>query len=155
MTAAGVRARSRGFTLLETLVVTAVAGVLLAIGFLDWRQVDQDARNGALTSAALLRNARALAMATTGAVRVVLRPDGRGLQGARAAACDAADAAWTPVPDLTNLLPDGVTYADVPATWRVCFGPRGAADAGPILTAADARRRVTLRVYEAGAVEVP
>ncbi len=73
---------SAGFTLMEMLVVLAIAGLVAGIGFprLQSQVAAQEWRTGVVAVTALLRSARAQAMRRDGVAVVSIGGDGRSLQ---------------------------------------------------------------------------
>lgn len=129
--------------------MTGILGTVLAISFVNVRDLNSDARASGRQVVAALTQARARAMGTTGAVRV--SATGNTLVAQASNDC-AATAGWTTVADFDVRLPPRTTLA---ASGTVCFGSRGTAQAARTLTVTDAKGRSnTVQVYLGGAVKV-
>lgn len=129
--------------------MTSVFGTVLALAFVNVRDLNSDARASGRQVVAALTQARARAMGTTGAVRVSASNN---TLVAQASNDCAAPAGWTALPDLDVSLPPRTTLA---SSGTVCFGSRGTAQAARTLTVTDARGRSnTVQVYLGGAVKV-
>jgi prepilin-type N-terminal cleavage/methylation domain-containing protein len=121
--------RSAGMTLVESLVVMALLGTAVAIGAAYLRPMEAPVERAADELQALLRGARARAVATTSAHRV--RPETNGaILGEHAPSCAATS--WTAEPGLDLALPDLVTLTDT--AWSVCFNSRGIASTALLVT---------------------
>ncbi|WP_205904928.1 prepilin-type N-terminal cleavage/methylation domain-containing protein [Deinococcus sp. S9] len=142
-----------GFTLLELLVVLAILGVLLSLGALALLNLRNPAQEGQSLTAATLRTVRARAVKTSGAYRLQLTRDRRGMQVASAMACDSAT--WVRQPQYDVVLPDRALYQN--SAWEVCYTPRGSLDsaaAPAALTITDHQQHLRgLQVYLGGAVQ--
>ena len=149
-------ARRRGLTLVEAMVVVAVIGILAGIAALDVRPLNNEARNAASEFAATVRQARARAMATTSAYRLVLASESRVVVQTRASC--SGSGAWTEEPRLELRMRDGTRLAAGAAVGDeiVCFSSRGIAASDPDLTFSDDRGRVAVvTILAGGAVRGP
>lgn len=138
--------QARGVTLLESLVVIAIIGILAGIAFINFRPLGNDLHNATTELAGYLRQVRARAMATTSAYRVVVVSNTE-LRVEHARACN--DTTWLPEPRLSLQLREGVTMSGIPAAGGqlVCFTSRG-------LTANNQNPRITLRDRRANTRQV-
>ncbi len=113
----------QGFSLVELLVVLAILGVALGIGFLNLRPFYNPLEDAQTRLRGHLNLVRGKAMATTSAYRV--RPQGdRVLVAEWARRC--SDTTWTGDPSLRLELPQEVRFAQ--GNWSLCFNSRGYAD---------------------------
>lgn len=123
-----MRARD-GFSLVELLVVMALAGIALGAAALYLRPMEAPVQTAGEELQGLLRQARARAMATTSAYRVSPATSER-LITEFAANC--AETSWTTDSGLALTLPRGVTMTDT--SWTACFNSRGLADSNLVIT---------------------
>jgi len=125
--------RSRGFTLIESLAVVAIAGLVARTGGMGVAELLRSARlaGAARTLAATLRLARGQALAGVGPV--VARFD------AARGRYEILDGAGGRLED--HALPTGVAFAALPARSRITFGALGTADNATIALAAGPRSR--------------
>lgn len=132
--------RSRAFTLTEALVVLGITGIILAIGALNLRGLNNPLQNGASQLEGFFKQARAKALATTSAYRVRAETSGR-LIAEYANNCNATT--WTADSRLVLELPTDVRVSgtNTPTTWPVCFTSRGLADKNLIVTLANAKNQ--------------
>lgn len=110
----------RGMTLIEALIVVALAGIVLAIAGLWLRPLESPIDTATTLFEGFLRQARLNAIATTSAYRVAPSANNR-LGVSAASACSATT--WTDVPTMRLNLPNSVTMAST--SWQVCFSSRG------------------------------
>ncbi|MBA2667279.1 MAG: prepilin-type N-terminal cleavage/methylation domain-containing protein [Trueperaceae bacterium] len=149
--------RKVGVTLVELLLVLAILGVVASIGFVNFRVLGNDVHNGAGQIAGGFKQARARAMATTSAYRVV-RVSETALRAEFAVNCAAAEDAWT-VDERFELRLEGavtITSIDDPASGDVvlCFNSRGLSNSNPTITLTDREgRTATVEVFIGGAVD--
>jgi type II secretion system protein H len=115
-----MRGRQQGFTLLELVVVTAIVVVVAAGSALVWPRVETALalEAGLHQLASELRVARALAVASAGRVRVVLRIGDRRYRRER-----AADGGYET--DHVGDLPRGIAVAAVGSGGDLAFNGRG------------------------------
>lgn len=130
--------RNRAFTLIEALVVLGITGIILAIGAINLRGLNNPLQNGASQLEGFFKQARSKAMATTSAYRIRAESASR-LVAEYAANCDAA--AWTADPRLTLEFAEGVKVSGTNYPWPVCFTSRGLADKNLVVTLSDASNR--------------
>jgi general secretion pathway protein H len=125
--------RRSGFTVLEALVVVALATVLAGVGTVRLVDLVETARlaGAARTVATALRLARGIAISGDGTIEVRFDA-GRGV-------CETRDRAGTLLD--TRSLPPGVAFAALPARSRIAFGGLGTADNGTITLGCGPRRR--------------
>lgn len=132
--------RNRAFTLTEALVVLGITGIILTVGAINLRGLNNPLQDGASQLEGFFKQTRSKAMATTSAYQVRTESAGR-LVAEYAANCNAAT--WTADPRLTLELPAGVKVSGTnsPVTWPVCFTSRGLANKNLIVTLSDAKNR--------------
>lgn len=132
--------RNQAFTLIEVLVVLGIAGIILAIGAINLRRLNDPLQNGASQLVGFFKQARSKAMATTSAYRIRAESPFR-LVAEYAANCNAA--AWTADPKLILEFAEGVKVSGTnsPVKWPVCFTSRGLADKNLIVTLSDTNNR--------------
>lgn len=130
--------RNRAFTLIEALVVLGITGIILAIGAINLRELNNPLQNGASQLEGFFKQARSKAMATTSAYRIHAESPSR-LVAEYAANCNAA--AWTADPKLTLEFAEGVKVSGTNSPWPVCFTSRGLANKNLIVTLSDANNR--------------
>ena len=135
--------RIRGFTLIELLITVSIVGVVLSIGALNLKPLNNDARHAAGQLAGFLKLTRAKAMSTTSAYKLDVgegsKPGQMRVFASRASRCGDPSAAWVPDEKLQMELPEKVKLSvdDVRLkfnwanlTFRpVCFDSRGFSDA--------------------------
>lgn len=132
--------RNRAFTLVEALVVLGITGIVLAIGALNLRGLNNPLQNGAGQLEGFFKQARAKAMATTSAYRVRADSSSR-LVTEYARNCNSTT--WTVDPKLVLELPTEVRVSatNTPTTWPVCFTSRGLADKNLIVTLSNTKNQ--------------
>jgi hypothetical protein len=128
--AARVRAGgSAGASLIELVVVSALLGIVLMIAALYLEPLEAPVQTGGELIDALIKQARAKAMAETTVHRI--RPlDADSLVVEHASACSSL--AWTLEPTMSLDLPRGVSLSAT--AWSVCFSPRGIASENLVFT---------------------
>jgi len=115
-----MKERCAGVSLIETIVVLTLSGLLLAGAATGFDKMGSSLKSGQRHSAGLMREARALAMASSSAYRV--KPAGASqLIIERADTCSSVS--WTVEPRYGLSLPDEITLTDT--TWTICFNSRG------------------------------
>ncbi|CAN5771094.1 hypothetical protein BH24DEI2_BH24DEI2_03890 [soil metagenome] len=144
-----------GFSLVEMMVTLAIFGILLGIAALNLRPLSNDAQNGATILAGSFKQARARAMVTTSAYRLVYMGPTT-LRAEYANTCGAT--AWTPDPRFDVALEGGVTMTGEnvkPGDVLVCFSSRGLANDSLTIRLTDKQDRSrTVEVYVGGAVAI-
>ncbi len=129
--------RTRGYTLLEMLVLLAVLGVVLSIAFINLRPLDSPIQNSLSLTSGFLRQVRAKAMATTSSYRVRF---GSSQQATVEYAVSCGATTWTADSQVILQLPSEVQLnAPDWQTLVICFNARGLVDAGKTLTLRDNR----------------
>ena len=125
--------RSRGFSLVESLAVVALVGVLAGMSTVNVAELVRGARlaGAARTLGAALRLARGQALAGLGPV--VARFD------VAAGRWEIVDGAGRRLAE--HALPTGVVFAGLPARARIAFGALGTADNATVALAAGTRSR--------------
>jgi prepilin-type N-terminal cleavage/methylation domain-containing protein len=121
--------RAAGMSLIELLVVLAVAGIALGASTLYLRPMEAPLQTGAANLEGFLRQARGRALATTSAYRVT-PSDSRNVEAEFASNCGAST--WTSDPGVTLVLPRQVAMTDT--GWSVCFNSRGLADSNLVIS---------------------
>lgn len=143
--------RAKGFTLLELLIVIAIAGIVMSIGFLNLRPLSGDLRNNASRVAGNFKQARAKAMSTTSAYRVV-KTSATTIRADWAENCQANN--WTTDEKFNVTLDNNIRIESGNRT-LVCFTSKGIATSNPVLTMRDERgKRMRVEVFLGGAVEI-
>ncbi len=112
-----------GFTLPELLGALVVLGIVLGAAGVWLRPLDNPLESGSKQLEGFFRQARARALASTLAYRVVPLSDSE-IAGEFSDKCSDED--WTLDPALELTLPDDVTLTDT--EWFVCFNARGIAN---------------------------
>ena len=156
------RQSNGGFTLIELLITVSVLGIVLSVGALNLRPLNDDAQNAATQLGGLLKQTRAKAMATTSAYRIWSREGsapGRVLIYAqRANTCSAPSNQWVTDSKLQTELPKGVTLnvAFDKWDWQIpCFDSRGRSKNYIKLKLKDDRERVReVELLLGGAVRI-
>jgi Tfp pilus assembly protein FimT len=145
---------TRGISILEILVTLGVLGIVLGIAAINLRPLSNDASNAAAETAGFLRQARARAMATTSAVRVVYVSATR-LRTETAPNCNAASG-WSDARLNLNL----EQGARLISNWNsndtvVCFSSRGFTNSNITLNLQDNDgRTAALEILLGGGVEI-
>lgn len=149
--------RKAGFTTVELLIVIGIIGIVAGIAALNLRPFSNHAENGANAIAAGLKQARARAMSTTSAYRLVYTSPTQ-LQASYANSCDASN--WTAESRFDVVVEDSAWYevdgADDPTGSVIsCFNSRGFAETSRLLRIQDDRgRERTLEIFVGGGVVV-
>jgi hypothetical protein len=117
-----------GLTVVELLGVVAMIGILVGVATLWLGPMDDPLDSGAKLLEGFFRQARAKALATTTAHRVVPVTDEH-LAVEFANSC--SETTWTADPRLELDLPEGVTLTDT--SWSVCFTSRGISEAATVV----------------------
>jgi Tfp pilus assembly protein FimT len=118
-----------GASLLELMAVMAIVGLAVGMVTTDLRPAAAPLQNSAVLLESFFRNARAKAVSTTSAYRVVPAGSAR-VVTAYASSCSAGT--WTSDPDLEFDLPEDVSISNT--GWTVCFSSRGAAGSNEVVT---------------------
>jgi prepilin-type N-terminal cleavage/methylation domain-containing protein len=142
---------TQGFSLLELLVILAVIGILAGVAALSLNRLENPLNTASSTTAGLLKQARAKAMATTSGYRV--KPDdNQKLNVQSAINCSVTTSTdWTDEPSLTLELPKEVT---INTGWSTCFNSRGLSTNAQTLTLTHTDGRTqTLDIFVGGAVQ--
>ncbi len=143
--------KNRGFTLIELLVVLGVAGIVMGIAAVNLRPLSGDLQAAANEVAGTFKQARARAMVTTSAHRVVPSAAGDRLIVQFAPRCNSLN--WTTNDKLTRTLREKVTLTAT--NWDVCFDARGLAELGQNFGLRDKDgKTVNIRVFLGGTVEI-
>ena len=121
--------QAAGMSLVELLVVLAVAGIALGASALYLRPMEAPLQTGATDLEGFLRQARGRALATTSAYRIV-PSNSRVIEAEFAANCGAST--WTSDSGVVLELPRQVTMTDT--SWSVCFNSRGLADSNLVVS---------------------
>ncbi len=152
--------RIRGFTLIELLITVSIMGIVLSIGALNLKPVNNDAQDAANRLSGLFKQTRAKAMATTSAYRIWadLGSQPVHLYAQRAKSCSAPNNEWVTDKKLQTELPEGVSLGVDYSNWDwrlPCFNSRGLSSNYITLNITDDRERVrTVELLLGGAVRV-
>ncbi len=152
------RRTARGFTTVELLIVIAIIGILATIAALNLRPFSNHAENGANAISAGLKQARARAMATTSAYRLVYASPTE-LEASYATSCDAGS--WTREPTYDIAVEDTAQIElsgdDSSDGWELvaCYNSRGFAEASRLITVVDNRDNTrTVEIFVGGGVVI-
>ncbi len=121
--------RAAGYSLIETLGVVAILGLLTTFTVVSLKPIEQPVAAMADVLQGTLRQARSKAMATTTAQRVRIFKRELVVEAASGAACK-----WPWVADTTmaQSVPDDIGLS--PSNWIVCFDSRGVASSSVTIT---------------------
>ena len=149
------RRRTYGFTLVELLFVLAIFAIIVAIGALNLRGLQDPLHEAATNVAGLMKQSRAKAMATTSAYRVkVSTSNARDLVTESAISCSDTSG-WAADGALSTELPKGISMSVSQGSLPTCFDPRGLGSQDLILTFTDAKgRSMKVEVMLGGAVRM-
>lgn len=148
---------SQGFTLLELLIILAIAAILLSVSAMSLRALQRPALSDSRALASAVKAARSNAVASTSAVQMRLDKATRTFSARKGASCKATTWINLPLSTSVELNPKVVLVAPAPADpWQVCFDSRGVADSSPTLQLRDLNSPTvyTLTVFLGGAVKV-
>jgi prepilin-type N-terminal cleavage/methylation domain-containing protein len=137
-----------GFSLLETLVVLMLSGVLASIAIGNLRELANPAQSGAAQIEAFLKQVRSIAISQTLAYQVSAESASR-LVASFGASCNGT---MQTAPGLTLDLPNGTTIS--PTDFTVCFNSRGIAMDNVSVEISDARGRREVEVLLGGGVRI-
>lgn len=153
----GVQRRS-GFTTIELLIVIAILAIIGGIVALNLRPLSNHAQNGANAISAGLKQARARAMSTTSAYRLVY-VSSTAIATSYANTC--ASGTWTPEPVFDVTVADSAWFEVKGAppnpvgTVIACYNTRGFAETSTAMTVHDERGNTrTVEVFVGGGVVV-
>ena len=142
--------KNQGFTLIELLIVLGIFGVVMGIAAMNLRPLSGDVQAAANEVAGTFKQARARAMVTTSAHRVVPSAAGDQLTVEFAPTCDAN--VWTTNDRLTRNLREKVKLTRT--DWSVCFDTRGLAQDAPVFGLEGPEgKTINVRVFLGGTVE--
>ncbi|WP_337845322.1 prepilin-type N-terminal cleavage/methylation domain-containing protein [Thermus sp.] len=140
---------SKGFSLLELLVVLGVLGIALSIAALNLRPFSNPLEDAWVQTEGYLKLVRAKAMATTSAYRV--EQSGNRLVAEYAARCGSPS--FTPDPSLVLELPQGVNLSTGNGSpLELCFSSRGYSDRNLVLVFRKGAQERQLEVLLGGEV---
>ena len=138
---------TKGLSLIELLITMAVVGVVMGIGALNLKPLNNDAGSAAGQLVGFLKLTRAKAMSTTSAYRVWTeagsKPGQLRLYAERAKRC--SDGTWTRDPKLQVELPEKVTLDLDFSLWnfrKPCFDSRGLSSDYAVVILKDDRSRI-------------
>jgi Tfp pilus assembly protein FimT len=145
----------KGISILELLVTLGVLSIVLGIAAINLRPLSNDASNAANELSGFLRQARARAMTTTSAVRIIYDAQTR-LRTARANTCNTAAGNWADE-TLVHTLNEGARITD---SWTsghviVCFNSRGISSENVTVNLRDRENRLArVEILLGGGVEI-
>jgi type II secretion system protein H len=151
------KARSQqGFSLIELLIVMMIIGIIAGLAVVGLRGLRNDLGNSASQLEAQVKLARARAMTTTRAYRLVQVSDKR-IEAEWSFRC-SDDNGWTNDARIWFELPTRVEISEtqkVQDNIIICFTSRGIATTNPVLTLQDNKGDTAeLEIFLGGAVEV-
>lgn len=139
--------RRAGFTIIELLIVLAVAGLVVGIAAPRFRALTNELESAARETGGFFQLARSKAMTTTSAYRVIVDSDTR-LRAESARGCGADEDEWEEDTSVRLNLRERTSLENVAAdSTLICFNSRGVGDANPTV-------RVRQRDGDAWDVEV-
>lgn len=143
-----------GFTVIELVIVLSMIGLMAAIALPRFRELSNELENAARETGGFFRQARAEAMTTTSAYRVISNSSRR-LRAEYAPSCNSEDDEWTLDRGLPFELRERASFMDLAAdSTLICFDTRGVGDANPVLTIQRAGRIAEVEVFLGGGVTV-
>jgi prepilin-type N-terminal cleavage/methylation domain-containing protein len=140
--------RSSGFTLIEMVVVVAIIGIVVGTASFAFKEIENEAYNGASELMGLMKRSRAKALTST--VAYTIRP----VTTTRVVATYANSCSETQVNDTSLVLdmPSGARLLDT--TWSICYGPRGLSGNSADIIVRDNIRQKTVQVVLGGGVRI-
>jgi len=143
-----------GFTLIELLIVVSVLGIVFSIAAPRLRGLENELGNAAFETAGFLLRARAEAMTSTSAYRVVAESQTR-LRTEFSRGCGVGEGEWSVDRGLILELRAGISFEGLEEGELVCFNSRGLADANPTVRIRERGAGASdVEVFVGGAVEV-
>ncbi|RME58764.1 MAG: hypothetical protein D6780_06235 [Candidatus Dadabacteria bacterium] len=143
------RAKSKGITLLELLVVFSVVGILLGLALYGIRGTKNPLSNAVFSIEQFIRLARAKAISGTQAVKIFPTSD----TTLQASAGESCTSELTDLSDLTLTLPKETSLGDT--SWSICFNARGIADTSISFTVVGPNSSIkTIKVALGGGVKI-
>jgi prepilin-type N-terminal cleavage/methylation domain-containing protein len=142
----------QGFTIVELLLVTAIAGILMGMGVLTLQSMNSPLHNGSAQLLGFFKQARAKAMATTAAYWVQPSSPTK-IMTKFANNCSVDPATATADPQLVLDLPKGVNLTNT--SWSLCFSSRGLAASSLTVTLQDVKNKSkSIEVFLGGAMRI-
>lgn len=121
-----------GFTVVELIVVLAIAGTLAGIAVMNLNALSSSSENAAAELASLLKQARARAISSTSAYFVVPLST---TQIVTRFGTNCSDTTLVNDPTLSLNLPSGANLGST--TWTICFTSRGLSDSNTQISVYD------------------
>lgn len=146
----------QGFSILELLVVMAVAGIVMGIAALNLKPLQGDLQNSTSNLAGHMKKVRARAMASTSAYHIVYVSPSE-LRAEVSAKCSDHKSTWQDAPRFGFTLEDPIVLVNNlnEGDEMVCFSSRGLGNASPTFTLRDDKgKKRQIELYRGGAVEV-
>ena len=146
----------QGFSILELLVVMAVAGIIMGIAALNLKPLQGDLQNSTSNLAGHMKKVRARAMASTSAYHIVYVSPSE-LRAEVSVRCSDNSNTWQDAPGFGFVLEEPVTLVNNlnEGDEMVCFSSRGLANASPTFTLRDDKgKKRRIELFRGGAVEV-
>jgi prepilin-type N-terminal cleavage/methylation domain-containing protein len=145
-----VKEKSKGFTLLELLIVIATVGILFGIGILTAAGLRSPIGEATTQLSSVLRQVRTRAISATSAYRLKATSSTNAIVQ-YAINCEAAT--WTTDSNLSIDLGEGVQFSN--SSFVVCYQPRGTVPTAVTISLSDTKSQTrSVAVYTAGAVVI-
>jgi len=139
-------AQSKGFTLLEMMVVLSMIGIITGMAAYQLKQLDNPAQTSAAEVMTFLKKSRAKALASTYAYRVRPKSNSTELETHYAISCSSTT--FTLDSNLSLQLPDTASFGS--NSWSLCFEPRGTLATSQDILISDPKQSVTVQVAMGG-----
>jgi prepilin-type N-terminal cleavage/methylation domain-containing protein len=143
------RKNSKGFTLMEVVIATALFGILCAVSIMNLNVFSSSSKNSANELNSFLKRARAKAVATTQSY--MIQPSSTSqITSKYAKNCSATT--WTDDSSLSLKFPKGATLSGT--AWSLCFNSRGMSESSTSIVINNTTGSKTVQVMLGGASRV-